>query len=254
MANGPRFVAVLADESGFSTAALDKLAWPMRKAGLLSRSGRGHASDRIHHDHWHAAHWVLALAAQGPTTVVDTVLQLGALEWTHPEPGDFGDLLHVVAAEIGARASHIFNGRPPTGPHDAPDWQLTLCLDPLSAWMEWSENGEPRRRDFVPPNVKQKRTRSVRRLTVIDRDVLNAVAELCADSLAHAAAQTETAAFAEAAAPRSRGVTTTPPSVDTRRDTGNSDCRQDRTTRAPEKHRKIRSDRERLDPLTGLGA
>jgi len=121
MANGYKFVTEIAWIGGLNIPVADKLALPLRGAGLIPRSGRGEAGGRIHLDYRHAAYWVLSLAAHGPTTVLDSVTRLGALEPTRPEPGDFGSLLHVLAAEIGARASHIFNGRPPTGPHDAPD-------------------------------------------------------------------------------------------------------------------------------------
>jgi hypothetical protein len=187
------------------------------------------------------------------STAAEDVRRLCELEWSDPQAGDFGSLFHVLAAMIGIRAHRIYNGQEPTGQFDAPDTRLVISMNPLEVSMHWTAGGIERRRDFAVPQSPPAPCRGVRRVTIIDSIVLNTVARLCADSWAHTLPQRETAASAKAAAPRSR-VTTTPPSVDTRGDTGNSDCRQDRTTRAPEKHRKIRSDRERLDPLTGLGA
>jgi len=229
---------------------MEKLATPLRKAGLVPVSGTGSASDRVHWGEDAAAHLLLALAAYGPTTVLDSVKQIGALEPAHPEPGDFGDLHHALTGEIGIRARYIFNGQTPTGPHNAPNWRLTVCLDPVAAWMEWSENGEPRRRDFVAPGAKPTRRRTVRRLTVIDGEILNALAELCADSLAHAARKNETAALAGAAA-QSRSRRTTP-IVPKGRPTEKFGWPQGRHAHAPVKHEQVRRDDGRPNSAAGV--
>jgi len=256
MATGQRFIAELARVTGFSTAVLQKLLGELRMKRMIPslRMSVGTGNEHLLHlNNEHAALVLLALGC-GMSTAAEDVRRLCELEWSDPQAGDFGSLFHVLAAMIGIRAHRIYNGQEPTGQFDAPDTRLVISMNPLEVSMHWTAGGIERRRDFAVPQSPPAPCRGVRRVTIIDSIVLNTVARLCADSWAHTLPQRETAAFAEAAAPRSRGVTTTPPSVDTRGDTGISDCRQDRTTRAPEKHRKIRSDRERLDPLTGLGA
>jgi len=250
MANGRRFVTELAWNTGRGIPGLQRLITPLRKAGLVPVSGTGSASDRVHLGANHATHLLLALAADGSTTVLNDVRQLGALEPAHPEPGDFGTLHHALTGEIDLRARCIFNGQRPTGPYGE-NWRLTLCVDPVSGWIEWTENGEPRRRDFVAPNVKQKHLRTVRRLTVIDGEILNALAELCADSLAHAARKNETAAPGRAAAQsRSRRTTHL---VDTGRPTEIFGWPQGRPAHAPVKHEQVRSDDERPNSAGVVG-
>jgi hypothetical protein len=236
MANGPKFVKTFAEITGSSFAVTDKLMSTLIAARVLPPSGKGGGKRAVHYDHWDAALWILGCAATGANTAVDTVRQLKALEWVDPQPGDFGDLSHILAAEIEIRARHIYNGKPPTGPHDAPGWRLTICHDPLSAWMEWTRDGKPQRRDFATPGDKQARRRSIRRLTEIDRDVLNAAAELCADSLAQTAPQRETAANPARKAAAVSGSRSSPPDTPTvalGRVTEKTGYPQGRTDRAP---------------------
>jgi hypothetical protein len=145
---------------------------------------------------------------------------------------------------------------PNTLPH-----QIEVAISTPYVCLVWlGVDGKPTRRDWYGPAKPAESSVILVRKATIDGRIISVLADILRAAAAGSSAGTqevqhETAAPRKAAASLSRSrVKTTPPSVDTRGDTGNSDCRQDRTTRAPEKHRKIRSDRERLDPLTGLGA
>src|SRR4051794_13113396 len=109
MANGRTFLTEIALIAGINMPAAEKLAGPLRQAGFVPRSGRGTASNSVHLFEGPATYLLLALAAPGPSTVLSSVKAFSTLQPAHPDPGDFGDLFHVMLAELGIRASRIFN-------------------------------------------------------------------------------------------------------------------------------------------------
>jgi hypothetical protein len=234
MANAPLAVAKLAPECGLSHAALKSYVKPLVLARIVPPSGPGGGRGTVHINDIPLARIVLASTSPGPERALEAVQSLSALPPQEPQAGDFTCLLDHLAARISQQAHRILHGEPPDTTLADAGWALYTCLDPLLAWETWTRDGQEQKRVFAQTSAPPRR--GVWFLARIDSRVLDVAGELYADTLIQTAPQRETAALPQAAAPsRSRDVTTTPPLLDTRGDTGKPDCRQGRPARAPGK-------------------
>ncbi len=199
MSTGPQFTTALTPVSGFHEATLDKYMRDLRNADVVPSSGKGGGKAAVHLDHHHAASIILSMAAMGPGGAADAVRRLATLEWEQPFEGEICGLWANLAAILSTLASIVFHGDSLLEADETDNWELTVCLDPLMAWMSWTQDGKEVRRHFTDPQSTmpsnlhpQEMHRGVRRLTVITVSVLNVAAELCADTLAHQARQIPT--------------------------------------------------------------
>ncbi len=182
-------MTALAPVSGFHEATLAKYMSNLRDAGLVPASGKGGGKSAVHLGNFHAAIVILALTAFGPGEAADAVRTLADLSWTDPQPGDFASLLSELALRIGSIADRIYRGEKPYTAAEFNNWKLHVCLDPVEAWVSWTEKGWELRRNYANPQPELSQMvspgRGIRRLTIVNTEVLNTVGALCADTLHH---------------------------------------------------------------------
>lgn len=189
MSTGPQFTEALAPVCGIHPATLDRYMRALRDAGLIPASGKGGGRVASHLDHHHAASILLALAAVSPAGAAAAVHAVGQLCRERRQPGDV-NLWTGLAAEIANRAATISRDGVPRAPAKTNNWELTICLDPVMAWMSWTNDGAEQQEHYRDPQSELPRPahpqdvhRGVRRLTIITMPVLDVAAELCADTL-----------------------------------------------------------------------
>jgi hypothetical protein len=189
MATGPQFTEALAPVCGIHPATLDRYMRALRVDGLIPASGKGGGRVASHLDHRHAASILLALAAASPAGAAAAVHAVGRLNRERRQPGNV-NLWAGLAAYIVNRAAVISRDGVPRAPAGTNNWELTICLEPVMAWMSWTDDGAEQRDYYRDPQSELPRPadpqdvhRGVRRLTIITMPVLDVVAELCADTL-----------------------------------------------------------------------
>lgn len=216
MSTGPQVLERLAPICRMHLATGERYFAELRAAGIIPKSGKGGGKSAVHFESLHIAYAILSFGAPQPGGAVDAAKRLGEL-W--PVEDKTPSLLYFLTNKITDRAKHVLHGDTKYLSDPAQGWELTLCLDPLEAWMSWTaKDGSEQRlryavkqpdqypllRGFLPPEIN----RGLRRLTIITLDVLNAAAELWADTIARQqnlpiptapAAETENAALAGAA-------------------------------------------------------
>lgn len=236
----------MARVSGLLPNTVDLIIRDGRARGIapMGKQGRGQTHGQF--DNSHLSYLILACTAPAPSKSADAAIALSQL---YPDDGKGGSLGSFLAHEIMVRAQHILRGDLDYLKDAAAGWDLTTCLDPLSAWMSWkAPDGSEVRRHFSPkpqfPMLagllpKQEPNLGIRRQAIIPLAVLNVAAELCADTIARQknlpvptapATETENAALAGAAPTQDRNST---PSTCKREHTGGSENPQALTSRGP---------------------
>ena len=197
MSTGPQCIARFVTINKVGISSFEKNFRSHRAAGQVPTAKPGGGVNAIHLGSYPVAYVLLGMASFAPRLAADAAARLAQLDWADPQPGDVSGLLNVLAGEIEMRAARIYKGLPPS-PYDEPeDWSLTVCLDPLRAWTSTIVNGQEKRRYFTsakPETATPSSRRGIQRLTIINTYVLNVAAELVADTLAHRADKTKTAA------------------------------------------------------------
>ncbi len=194
MATGPQFVEALAPVCGIHPATLDRYLRELRAAALIPASGRGGGVAATHLNHHHAAVIILALAAPSPAGAVAAYNAVKDLDREHLVSGAFAGLGFSMASLINGASGVILHGREPYGAAQTNNWELTICLEPVTVWMSWTVDGVEKREYFsdrqtaIPPPRPahpQDVWRGIRRQTIITLEVLNVAAALCADTIRH---------------------------------------------------------------------
>jgi hypothetical protein len=210
MSTGPQVNETFAPICRMHPATVERYFEPLRAAGIIPKSVKGGGRGGAHFGSWPLASIILSFGASTAGGAVDAVRKLAGLGPENVQEGD-ADLRTILAGEIEKRARYILQGHADKLLEDPHQWELTLCLDPVMAWMTWTVDGSEKRRNYLEDpqlNLPQPAKRGLRRLAVITVDVLNAAAHLCADTLARQQnpptpsstdAETENAAPARAA-------------------------------------------------------
>ena len=194
MATGPQFVERMAPVCGIHPATLDRYMRELRAAGLIPAGGRGGGVASVHLDHNHAAVIILSLAASSPAGVVAAYNAVKDLDREHLVAGSPAGLGFSLALQINRHADVILHGHKPYGAAQANNWELTICLEPVTVWMSWTVDGVEKREYFsdrltaIPtprPAHPQDVWRGIRRQTIITLEVVNVAASLCADTIRH---------------------------------------------------------------------
>ena len=155
------------------------------EAKLIRQSGHGGGKAAIHYSAFEYALLVLSFASPTPSGAGAAAKALGGLFPELVEAG-VGSLATGLAAAIETYALQIRRGT--EDDVDNEDWELTLCLDPLSAWMSWPTRGANAKRRFFYNYLDAKTVLPavgdppvVRRETILTKPLLMAVAKLYAD-------------------------------------------------------------------------
>jgi hypothetical protein len=185
----------LAAFAGILPSTMDRLIRDLRANGLAPMGKHGRGQEHGQFEASHLAHVILGFAASLPSGASEAVKDLRPL-YAENLQGAFaaGDLAETLGGnledEIIRRAHIILSKNSEVLPSNHERWELTLCLNPVMAWESWvTDNKEHRRyyRKIEQINLPhmphpQDFNAGVRKLTVITTTVLNAAAELCADT------------------------------------------------------------------------
>lgn len=145
MATGAQLRILLAPLTGISLASLDRYFVDLAEHQLVRRPGPGRPDIEL--TALEEAAVLLSLASPRPQGAAAAARALGNL-MPDPREGD-ASLLTQLAATL-ERMEWSLQQRGAALDFADPDWELTLCLDPLRAIMVWTSRGPQATRRFLP--------------------------------------------------------------------------------------------------------
>lgn len=175
MSTGTQLATALAPAIGMTAATLERHLYELARAGLIRRSGKGGGKAAVHLEPLEYAEILLSLAAINSTGAAEAAQSIGQL--FSGRIAGAASLRTQLAATIAAFATQIKHG----AVQETPAWELTLCLNPLKAWMTWPE-GQELKRFYWPDGIEPPPAASppFRRETILTEPLLRLVANLSA--------------------------------------------------------------------------
>jgi len=205
MSTGPQAKVELSPTFRHHPATFDRYLRDLGNAGLIRRSGKGGGKAAVHLNDLEITRILLSMASPHPGGAAEAVKALGRLWPEGPPQAGMASFVTELAGTIASFARAMQRGEDISARID-PGWTLTMCLDPLVAWvtLPLPEGGE--RKQFFRETDAESSTpgqpAGIEQHTVVTKTALIAVAKLCAHN------GQQSAILVEPSAPASAGTET----------------------------------------------